>query len=256
MEKPNILEQLDLEDKRFKAARKRFLVFCIICLVLIIALPIPATLLDILLTSMFGFALIALVASMVISKMSVLSVCPGILFGVTIFRIAISFACARPILSHGDAGQVITTIGNYVTSSNFVVGTIIFIIFAIVQFVIITKGRPRMAEVAARFTLDAMPGKQMAIDADLNAGRVTEEEARKRREGICREADFFGAMDGVSKFFKEDAMIGLIITGICIICGFTKLAIGYGLATQIPGLIISISVGIMVRRRVKNRFSN
>jgi len=185
---------------------------------------------------------------------------------VTLFRLSLNVASTRLILADGNAGQVIQTFGTFVTKGNFIVGTIMFLILVIIQFVVITKGSTRIAEVAARFTLDAMPGKQMAIDADLNAGHITEEEAKERREDIRREADFYGAMDGASKFVRGDAIAGLIITGINIIGGFilgvamldmsalesiqryTILTIGDGLVSQIPALMISTSSGIIVTR--------
>jgi len=185
---------------------------------------------------------------------------------VTLFRLSLNVASTRLILADGNAGQVIQTFGTFVTKGNFIVGTIMFLILVIIQFVVITKGSTRIAEVAARFTLDAMPGKQMAIDADLNAGHITEEDAKERREDIRREADFYGAMDGASKFVRGDAVAGLIITAINIIGGFilgvamldmsameaiqryTILTIGDGLVSQIPALMISTSSGIIVTR--------
>jgi flagellar biosynthesis protein FlhA len=217
---------------------------------LIIAILIPAPLLDVSFILVFSFALLALITSMIINNTHVIYDYPKILFIVTVFRIALSLASAKLILFHGDAGQVIAAIGNYVTSGNIVVGTIIFIVFTIAQFAIITKGPTRMAKVAARFALDSMPAKQMLADADLNAGRITEEEARKRRDDITREADFYGAMEGASKFVKIDAIISIIIICINIISSVT-LAIGYGVATQISALIISISSGIIIARTVR-----
>jgi flagellar biosynthesis protein FlhA len=215
---------------------------------------------------MIGIALMVLMTSMVIDNVLDFSVYPGMLLVVTLFRLALNIASTRLILSQGDAGQVIASFGNYVTAGNIVVGTIMFIILVVIQFVVITKGSTRIAEVAARFTLDAMPGKQMAVDADLNAGNLTEDEARQRRSDISREADFYGAMDGASKFVRGDAIAGIIITIINIIGGiilgvvmqgmevlealetFTKLTIGDGLVTQIPALMISTSSGIIVTR--------
>jgi len=185
---------------------------------------------------------------------------------VTLFRLSLNVASTRLILADGYAGQVIQTFGTFVTKGNFIVGTIIFLILVLIQFVVITKGSTRIAEVAARFTLDAMPGKQMAIDADLNAGHITEEDAKERREEIRREADFYGSMDGASKFVRGDAIAGLIITGLNIIGGlilgvamlgkpwdeaiktYTILTIGDGLVSQIPALMISTSSGIIVTR--------
>ena len=238
----------------------------IVCIVLMLVVPIPPIMLDVLLTLMIGIALMVLMISMVIDRVLDFAVYPSLLLVVTLFRIALNVASTRLILARGEAGQVIETFGTFVTSGNFIVGAIMFLILVIIQFVVITKGATRIAEVAARFTLDAMPGKQMAIDADLNAGHITEEEAKERREDIRREADFYGSMDGASKFVRGDAIAGLIITAINIIGGFilgiamqdmsamesiqryTILTIGDGLVSQIPALMISTSSGIIVTR--------
>ena len=203
------------------------------------------------------------------------SVFPAILLGTTLFRLVLNIASTRLILSAdattpadaaGMAGEVIEAFGTFVAGSSLVVGVIIFLILIIVQFVVITKGATRMSEVAARFTLDAMPGKQMAIDADLSAGLIDENEARTRRTTIMREADFYGAMDGASKFVRGDAIAGIIITMVNILGGFaigmfyngwsfsssldvfTKLTIGDGLASQIPSFIIAVAAGLIVAR--------
>jgi flagellar biosynthesis protein FlhA len=194
------------------------------------------------------------------------SVFPSLLLTITLFRLGLNVATTRLILSQADAGHVVNVFGSFVTRGNIVVGIIIFTILVIIQFMVITKGQGRIAEVAARFTLDAMPGKQMAIDADLNSGLITEDQARKRREEISREADFYGAMDGASKFVRGDAIAGIIIVLVNIIGGFiigmamlgmdamtslstyTRLTIGDGLVTQIPALMISTGAGILVSR--------
>jgi flagellar biosynthesis protein FlhA len=255
-----------IKNNPFTKHRDAVVILGIVGIVLVIVIPIPTYMLDILLTFMFGLALMVLMTSMMINNVLEFSVYPSMLLVVTLFRVALSIASTRLILSQGDAGQVIASFGNYVTAGNIVVGTIIFIIIVVVQFVVITKGSTRISEVAARFTLDAMPGKQMAIDADLNAGHITEDEARQRRADIGREADFYGAMDGASKFVRGDAIAGIIIIGIDIIGGFilgvamqdmsagealevfTKLTIGDGLVGQIPALMISTSSGIIVTR--------
>jgi len=255
-----------LHNNPFTKHRDAAIIFGIVCIVLIMVVPIPTVLLDVLLTCMIGIALLVLMTSMVIDNVLDFSVYPGMLLVVTLFRLALNIASTRLILSQGEAGQVIAAFGNYVTAGNIIVGSIMFLILVIIQFVVITKGSTRIAEVAARFTLDAMPGKQMAVDADLNAGNITEEEARQRRSDISREADFYGAMDGASKFVRGDAIAGLIITGINIIGGiilgvammdmeisqaletYTKLTIGDGLVSQIPALMISTSSGIIVTR--------
>ncbi|MDR0515696.1 MAG: flagellar biosynthesis protein FlhA [Fibromonadaceae bacterium] len=255
-----------IQNNPFSKHRDALIIFGIVCIVLIMIVPLPTWVLDICLTFMIGIALMILMTSMVIENVLDFSVYPGMLLVVTLFRLALNIASTRLILSQGDAGKVISAFGNYVTAGNIIVGTIMFIILVIIQFVVITKGSTRIAEVAARFTLDAMPGKQMAIDADLNAGHITEEEAKNRRESISREADFYGAMDGASKFVRGDAIAGLIITAINVLGGivlgvlmqdmeimdaletFTKLTIGDGLVGQIPALMISTSSGIIVTR--------
>jgi len=255
-----------IHQNPFTKHRDAIVILGIVCIVLIMVVPLPTWALDICLTFMIGIALMVLMTSMVIDNVLDFSVYPGMLLVVTLFRLALNIASTRLILSQGDAGQVIASFGNYVTAGNIIVGTIMFIILVVIQFVVITKGSTRIAEVAARFTLDAMPGKQMAVDADLNAGNLTEEEARQRRSDISREADFYGAMDGASKFVRGDAIAGIIITGINIVGGiilgvvmqgmdilealetFTKLTIGDGLVTQIPALMISTSSGIIVTR--------
>jgi flagellar biosynthesis protein FlhA len=255
-----------IKNNPFSKNNDAFVILGIVCIVLMLVVPIPPILLDVLLTCMIGIALIVLMISMVIDRVLDFAVYPSLLLVVTLFRLALNVASTRLILGEGNAGQVIQTFGTFVTSGNFIVGTIMFIILVIIQFVVITKGSTRIAEVAARFTLDAMPGKQMAIDADLNAGHITEEEAKERREDIRREADFYGSMDGASKFVRGDAIAGLIITSINIIGGFvlgvamldlsatesiqryTILTIGDGLVSQIPALMISTSSGIIVTR--------
>jgi len=212
------------------------------------------------------FSLVILLSTLYIRRPLDLSVFPGMLLIVTLLRLSLNVASTRLILGTGYAGEVINSFGNFVVKGNYVVGFIVFVILVIIQFVVITKGAGRISEVAARFTLDAMPGKQMAIDADLNAGLINEEQAKKRREDIANEADFYGAMDGASKFVRGDAIAGILITMINIIGGFvigilmqgrsvsealriySLLSIGDGLVTQIPALIVSTSAGIIVTR--------
>src|ERR687885_1758166 len=189
----------------------------------------------------------------------------------TLVRLSLNVSSTRLILLHGDAGNVIQAFGNFVVGGNLVVGLVIFLILVVIQFVVITNGAGRVAEVAARFTLDAMPGKQMAIDADLNAGQITDEQARNRRQEIGQEADFYGAMDGASKFVKGDAMAGVLITVINLIGGlvvgvaqmglpfseaiqhFSLLTVGDGLTAQIPALLISVATGILVTRSTSSK---
>ena len=210
--------------------------------------------------------LLVLMLTIYITAPLELSVFPGLLLVLTLFRLSLNVASTRLILSEADAGRLIQAFGDVVVRGNFVLGFIIFIIVIIIQFVVITKGAGRVAEVAARFTLDAMPGKQMAIDADLNAGLIDEQQAKQRREDISREADFYGAMDGASKFVRGDAVAGILITIVNIIGGFaigvlqrdlslgealqtyTLLTVGDGLVTQIPALITSTAAGIIVTR--------
>jgi flagellar biosynthesis protein FlhA len=238
----------------------------VVGIILILVIPIAPGLLDVLLSFNISFALVILLTTLYITKPLELSVFPGLLLVITLFRLALNVASTRLILGEGYAGQVIYAFGNFVVKGNYVVGLIIFLILVVIQFVVITKGATRISEVAARFTLDAMPGKQMAIDADLNAGLIDERQALKRREVITQEADFYGAMDGASKFVRGDAIAGIIITLINIIGGFiigslqrgltmseslstyTLLTVGDGLVTQIPALIVSTSAGILVTR--------
>ena len=229
--------------------------------------PLPPILLDLLITlNIVGAALAILVTTLYVQRALDFAAFPSLLLLTTLFRLAINVASRGSILLHGDAGSVIQAFGNFVVGGNVVVGLVVFLILVVIQFVVITNGAGRVAEVAARFTLDAMPGKQMAIDADLNAGQITDDEARQRREEIRREADFYGAMDGASKFVKGDAIAGVLIVTINLIGGivvgvvqqhmsfshaiqhFSLLTVGDGLAAQIPALLISAATGILVTR--------
>jgi flagellar biosynthesis protein FlhA len=229
-------------------------------------IPLPPIFLDFFLAVNITLAILVLIVSLYIQSPLDISVFPGLLLVLTLFRLGLNISSTRLILIDGYAGQVIESFGSFVVGGNYVVGFIIFIILVIIQFIVIVKGSGRISEVSARFTLDAMPGKQMAIDADLNTGLISEPEARKRRERIAQEAEFYGAMDGASKFVKGDAVAGLMINGINIIGGFiigiamrgmsftdalsnyTMLTIGDGLVSQIPALIISIAAGMVVTR--------
>jgi len=242
------------------------LAFGLILMLGLMLIPLPAGILDFFLALNITFAVLILIVSLYIQSPLDISIFPGLLLVLTLFRLALNISSTRLILIEGYAGEVIETFGQFVVSGNYVVGFIIFIILVIIQFVVIIKGSGRISEVAARFTLDAMPGKQMAIDADLNTGLITEAEARLRREKISREAEFYGAMDGASKFVKGDAIAGLLINGINIIGGFiigvaekgmsftdalqtyTILTIGDGLVSQIPALIIATAAGLVVTR--------
>src|SRR6266550_6813628 len=243
----------------------------ILAILVVLLLPLPPWLLDLALSFSITFAILILMTSVFIRKPLELSSFPTILLISTMLRVALNLASTRLILAHGKegtaaAGLVIQAFGRLITQGNFVIGIIVFAILIIVNFIVITKGAGRIAEVAARFTLDAMPGKQMAVDADLSAGLINETEARERRKTLESESNFFGAMDGASKFVRGDAIAGLLIVGINIIGGiiigvaqqgmtfsaasqtFTLLTIGDGLVAQIPALVISIAAGLIVSR--------
>ena len=243
----------------------------ILGILVVLLLPLPAWLLDVALSFSITFAILILMTSIFIRKPLEFSSFPTILLISTMLRVALNLASTRLILSHGNegtdaAGQVIQAFGRLITQGNFIIGIIIFAILIIVNFIVITKGAGRIAEVAARFTLDAMPGKQMAVDADLSAGLINETEARERRKALELESNFFGAMDGASKFVRGDAIAGLLTVGINVIGGiiigvaqrnmsfsdasqtFTLLTIGDGLVTQIPALIVSTAAGMMVSK--------
>jgi flagellar biosynthesis protein FlhA len=243
----------------------------VVCILVFMVVPLPTMLLDLLLAASITFSLIILLVAMYIQQPLELSAFPSILLITTLFRLSLNIATTRAILLHGAegpgaAGKVITAFGGFVVGGNYVVGLIVFVILVVINFAVITKGAGRIAEVAARFTLDAMPGKQMAIDADLNAGFINEQDARVRRETLAREAEYYGAMDGANKFVRGDAVAGIIITLVNIIGGlaigifqmampvsraaqtFTLLTVGDGLVSQIPALIISTAAGIIVSR--------
>ncbi|MBX3357235.1 MAG: flagellar biosynthesis protein FlhA [Phycisphaeraceae bacterium] len=244
-------------------------------LLVVILVPLPPWLMDILISANISLAVIVLLTTIHMQEPLDFSVFPSLLLGTTLFRLVLNVASTRLILSAdastpqeamGVAGDVISAFGNFVAGDSLAVGIVIFVLLIIVQFVVITKGATRISEVAARFTLDAMPGKQMAIDADLNAGLIKEDEARRRRERISQEADFFGAMDGASKFVRGDAVAGLLITALNVAGGFavgvlqrgwpagqaaevfTKLTIGDGLTSQIPAFVVSIAAALIVTR--------
>lgn len=240
-------------------------------LILVILIPLPTPLMDLMLLVNIMLSAVVLITVMQMKSPLEFSSFPSLLLGLTLYRLVLNTATTRLILTNGDAGSVIETFGGFVAQGSLVVAVIIFSIIVIIQFVVITKGATRIAEVAARFTLDGMPGKQMAIDADLNAGVITDEEAKQRREDITREADFYGAMDGASKFVRGDAIAGIIITVINILGGiyvglvdqdmalgetlrkFTILTIGDGLVSQIPAFIVSLSAAMIVTRSAEKK---
>ena len=238
----------------------------IVMIVIMMIIPLPTILLDILICLNITIALLVVMSAIYNVEALDLSVFPSLLLITTLFRLALNISSTRLILLDGFAGEVITAFGNFVVGGNAVVGFIVFVILVVVNFIVITKGSERVAEVSARFTLDAMPGKQMAIDADLNQGAITDAEAKRRREKVQRESDFFGAMDGASKFVKGDAIAAIVIMIINIGGGFvigmlqrgmdasqalqtyTLLTVGEGLVAQIPALLISTATGIIVTR--------
>ncbi|MEK8130215.1 flagellar biosynthesis protein FlhA [Paenibacillus filicis] len=238
----------------------------VIGIILMMVVPLPIWLLDFLLIMNITLALMIILVGMNTTDALQFSIFPSLLLITTLFRLALNVSTTRNILAHADAGNVVETFGSFVAAGNLVVGFVVFIILVLVQFIVITKGSERVAEVAARFTLDAMPGKQMSIDADLNAGMINEQQAKERREKIAREADFYGAMDGASKFVKGDAIAGIIMLLINIIGGliigvamkgmsfaeagekYSIMTIGDGLVSQIPALLISTAAGIIVTR--------
>src|SRR4051795_4145710 len=191
----------------------------VVLVVVMLIIPLPPMLLDLFITLNISCALAIVVTTLYVKKALEFSVFPSLLLITTLFRLAINVSVTRLILLHGDAGHVVDAFGKFVVGGNVVVGLVVFLILIVIQFVVVTNGAGRVAEVGARFTLDAMPGKQMAIDADLNAGQITDEEARRRRKEISDEADFYGAMDGASKFVKGDAMAAVLITAINLIGG-------------------------------------
>ncbi|MDQ8202547.1 flagellar biosynthesis protein FlhA [Pelagicoccus sp. SDUM812003] len=241
-------------------------VFGLFGTIMLLVLPLPAIMLDMLLAASIGSSLLILLIIVYVKEPSEFSGFPTVLLAITLFRLGLNVASTRLILLDGYAGNVIESFGSFVVRNNYVVGTVVFLILVAINFIVITKGSGRIAEVAARFTLDAMPGKQMAIDAELNAGIIDEVKATQRREKVQKEADFYGSMDGASKFVRGDATAGILITVINVLGGiaigmwqqelgfqealqkFTLLSIGDGLVSQIPALIISMAAGLLVTR--------
>src|SRR5436190_19799833 len=259
--------------------RGMILPLAFISLLLVILIPLPPFALDFLLVVNITISVIVLVTTIYVTSPLEFAVFPSLLLAVTLFRLVLNVATTRliltasgsPEIAQHQAGEVVLTFSQFVTGNSLAVGIIIFIIIFVIQFVVITKGSGRISEVAARFTLDAMPGKQMAIDADLNAGIITEPQARERREAIGREADFYGAMDGASKFVRGDAIAGIVITFVNILGGlyvgmvehhlpimqclqvYTRLTIGDGLVSQVPAFVVSLGAGLIVTRTSSRR---
>src|SRR5918998_960375 len=267
-----------------KLAAQKDLLFPVafISLIAVILVPLPPFVLDLLLVVNITLSIIILSTTIYVKSPLEFAVLPSLLLAITLFRLVLNVATTRLILTAGDraaspeqamreAGEVVMAFSNFVTSGSLAVGIIIFLIIFVIQFVVITKGSGRISEVAARFTLDAMPGKQMAIDADLNAGIITEPQARERREAVAQEADFYGAMDGASKFVRGDAVAAVIITFVNILGGlyigmvehgwdvwgcmklYTVLTIGDGLVSQIPAFVVSLGAGLIVTRSSSRR---
>ncbi len=238
----------------------------VILIVAMLVIPFPTWLLSLLIIANISLALLVLLTSMNMQEPLQFSIFPSLLLLLTLFRLGLNVSTTRSILSKGDAGGVVETFGSFVVGGNVLVGLVVFFILIVIQFIVITKGSERVSEVAARFTLDAMPGKQMSIDADLNAGVISEQEARERRDKVSRESDFYGAMDGASKFVKGDAIAGIIIVLINLLFGiiigmmqeglpiaeaslkYSMLTVGDGIVSQIPALLISTATGIVVTR--------
>ncbi|WP_201353539.1 flagellar biosynthesis protein FlhA [Hydrogenimonas urashimensis] len=261
------------------SAKDLTIVAMIVAIMAIIIVPLPSPVLDFFLTVSIAISVLMILISVFIEKPTDFTTFPTMILLITLYRLSLNIATTRMILSKGHEGpeavsDIITSFGDFVVGGNYVIGIIVFSIIVIINFIVVTKGATRVAEVAARFTLDAMPGKQMAIDADLNAGLIDETEAKKRRQEILQEASFYGAMDGSSKFVKGDAIAGIIITIINIIGGFligmfqhgmsladaaqtfTLLTIGDGLVSQIPALIVSTATGIIITRATKDEEKN
>jgi flagellar biosynthesis protein FlhA len=238
----------------------------VLLVVTMMVVPLPGAVLDLLISFNLAIAVMILLASMNVERPLDFSAFPSLLLVATLFRLGLNVSSTRLILAHGDAGSVIHAFGSFVIAGSVMIGLVIFLILVVIQFVVITNGATRVAEVAARFTLDAMPGKQMAIDADLNAGLIDDAEAKQRRETIAAEADFYGAMDGSSKFVKGDAIATIVITAINLVGGliigvvqrglpigeavstYSLLTVGDGLVSQIPALLISVASGIIITR--------
>src|SRR6185503_4652821 len=240
--------------------------------VLVILIPLPAAMMDVLLSANIALSVVMLLTTVYVRTPLEFSIFPSLLLASTLGRLVLNVATTRLILTHGQsqgllaAGGVVRAFGEFVAGDKIVVGLIIFVIIVVIQFVVITKGATRISEVAARFALDGMPGRQMAIDADMNAGIIDEKEAQRRREEITQQADFYGAMDGASKFVRGDAIAGIVITLINIVGGFvigvfqegmtfaaaaeifTKLTIGDGLVSQVPAFLVSLAAGLLVTR--------
>ncbi len=263
-EKHDSLSEVSLKTP-FHSHSNIILAVGLVTILATLLIPLPTMILDVLLACSISLGIAVLIITLSSREPLELSTFPSLLLFVTLFRLSLNVASTRLILLQGDAGKIIQTFGHFVAGGSFVVGIVIFLILVVIQFIVITKGAERISEVSARFTLDAMPGKQMAIDADLNAGLITEAQANKRRQKIVKESEFYGAMDGASKFIRGDAKAGIIITAINLVGGiamgyskgntvvdaietYSILSIGDGLVSQIPSMVISISSGFLVTK--------
>ncbi|HXB58252.1 MAG TPA: flagellar biosynthesis protein FlhA, partial [Candidatus Acidoferrales bacterium] len=258
----------ELSDRMRKLLRygDLWLVVALLGTILLLILPVAPAVLDLLLTCSISISLLTLLVILYLRTPAEFTGFPTLLLFITLFRLGLNVSATRLILLNGYAGHIIQAFGNFVVQGNYVVGLVVFLILVLINFIVITKGAGRIAEVAARFTLDALPGKQMAIDAELNAGLINETEARSRRRALEEESDFYGAMDGASKFVRGDAIAAILITLINIIGGFavgivqkgmtvsealqhfTILSIGDGLVSQVPALVTSTAAGILITR--------
>jgi flagellar biosynthesis protein FlhA len=249
----------------FSPRSEMLLAMLLLGVLIILLVPLPSYLLDMLLALNIGGTILLLLVTLGVTRPLDISVFPSLLLLMTLYRLSLNVATTRLILLHGEAGKIVETFGFFVVGGNLIVGLVIFLILIIIQFIVITRGAGRVSEVAARFTLDALPGKQMAIDAELGSGAIDDKEARRRREGLAREAEFFGAMDGASKFVRGDAIAGLVVTAINLLGGmilgvsnglsmadavqrYCVLTVGDGLVSQIPALIIATAAGILVTK--------
>lgn len=269
-----LIERVAPFIKVILGAKDLTIVMVLVAIMAIIIVPLPSLVLDFFLTISFAIATLIILMAVFINRPTDFTTFPTLILIVTLYRLSLNIATTRMILSEGQNGpeavsDIIASFGNFVVGGNYVIGVIVFTILVLINFMVVTNGSTRVAEVSARFTLDAMPGKQMAIDADLNAGLIDDEEAKKRRQEILTEANFYGAMDGSSKFVKGDAVAGIIITLVNIIGGiligtlqhdmtladsaatFTILTIGDGLVGQIPALLMATATGITITRASK-----
>ena len=256
---------LESVNTRFANRSETFLYFGLLGVLIVLLVPLPSFVLDMLLATNIAITILLLLITVSVTKPLEISVFPALLLLLTLFRMSLNVATTRLILLHADAGKIVETFGGFVVGGDLIVGLVIFLILIVIQFIVITKGASRVSEVAARFTLDALPGKQMAIDAELSAGAIDEKTARKMRDEITQEAEFYGAMDGAGKFVRGDAIAGLVITGINIVGGvilgvtngltileairrFSILSVGDGLVSQVPAVIIAIAAGIIITK--------